>query len=78
MRVYNDLGEVVTGLRVTPDVRPGTCHLPKGLWSHNTANGRTANALSPDTLTDVGGGACYNDARVEVERVAPVTQTLLV
>jgi hypothetical protein len=43
--------------------------LPKGLWSHHTRNGATANALAPDTLTDRAGGACFNDARVQVERV---------
>ena len=26
-----------------------------------------ANALAPDTLTDLGGAACFNDARVQVE-----------
>ena len=41
--------------------------LPKGLWRKHTANGLTANALAPDTLTDLGGGACFNDARVQVE-----------
>jgi hypothetical protein len=43
--------------------------LPKGLWSHNTESGTTANALAPDTLSDLGGGACFNDARVEVRRL---------
>ena len=43
------------------------CILPKGIWSHNTESGTTANALSPDTLTDLGGGACFNDARVDIE-----------
>ncbi len=52
-------------------MRPGRVELPKGLWSHHTANGATANALVPDTLTDLGGGACFNDARVEVERHRP-------
>ena len=42
--------------------------LPKGLWAKHTLNGQTANALSPDTLTDLGGGACFNDARVEIRR----------
>jgi hypothetical protein len=40
--------------------------LPKGLWRKSTYNGSTANALAPDTLTDLGGGACFNDARVQV------------
>ena len=42
--------------------------LPKGIWDHNTLNGATSNALVPDTLNDLGGGASFNDARVQVER----------
>jgi anaerobic selenocysteine-containing dehydrogenase len=69
VRVWNALGEVLCGVRVSGDLRPGVVYLPKGLWSHHTATGATANALAPDTLTDLGGGACFNDARVEVERL---------
>ncbi len=69
VRVWNDLGEVVCPARISADVRPGVAVLPKGLWSHNSENGATANALAPDTLTDIGEGACFNDARVEVARV---------
>jgi anaerobic selenocysteine-containing dehydrogenase len=69
IRAFNRLGEVVTAARVTPEVRPGVVRLPKGLWAKHTANGRTSNALCPDTLTDLGGGACFNDARVEVSRI---------
>jgi hypothetical protein len=29
----------------------------------------SATALAPATLTDLGGGACFNDARVEVAKV---------
>ena len=41
--------------------------LPKGLWRSSTGNNATATALVSDALTDIGGGACFNDARVEVE-----------
>ena len=68
MRVWNRLGEVVTKARITGDLRPGVALLPKGLWRHNTENGATANELAPDTLTDLGAGACFNDARVEIAR----------
>ena len=68
VRVFNELGEVRCGVQVGAWIRPGTVSLPKGLWRKHTANGFTANALAPDTLTDLGGGACFNDARVEVER----------
>jgi anaerobic selenocysteine-containing dehydrogenase len=56
-------------LQVGAWIRPGTVSLPKGLWRRHTANGYTATVLAPDTLTDFGGGACFNDARVEVEKV---------
>ena len=68
VRVYNALGEVLCRARVRDAIKPGVVFLPKGLWSHNTDNGVTASALAPDTLADLGGGACFNDARVEVER----------
>ena len=68
VRIWNELGEVLCRAQLGTWTRPGTVVLPKGLWRRNTQNGYTANALAPDTLTDVGGGACFNDARVQVER----------
>ena len=53
-------------LAINEDIRPGTVSLSKGLWRKSTYNGSTSNALVPDSLTDVAGGACFNDARVEV------------
>jgi anaerobic selenocysteine-containing dehydrogenase len=70
VRMHNDRGEVRCTVHVDDRVRPGTVSLPKGLWRRHTANGYTANVLAPDTLTDLGGGACFNDARVEVTGVA--------
>jgi anaerobic selenocysteine-containing dehydrogenase len=66
VRIFNDLGEVQCPLQVLPTIRPGTISLPKGLWRRSTRNGVTGTALVPDTLTDIGGGACFNDARVQV------------
>jgi len=70
VRVFNELGEVHCELSVTAAVRPGTVSLPKGLWRRSTRNGFTTTALTPDTLTDLGGGACFNDARVQVGSLA--------
>lgn len=67
---FNELGRVECRVRVSNEVRPGVVVLPKGLWSRHTSNGATANALAPDALTDLGGGATFNDARVEVTRAA--------
>jgi anaerobic selenocysteine-containing dehydrogenase len=69
IRVYNRLGEVHCRATVGGWICPGTVSLPKGLWRRHTANGSTATALAPDTISDLGGGACFNDARVQVEKV---------
>jgi anaerobic selenocysteine-containing dehydrogenase len=71
IRIFNRLGEVVCLAAIDPGLRRGVVVLEKGLWSHNTFNGSTSNALVPDELTDLGGGACFNDARVEVEPAGP-------
>jgi anaerobic selenocysteine-containing dehydrogenase len=69
VRVFNDLGEVRCRVQISDRMRDGVCGLPKGAWRHSSRNGRTATALCPQHVNDVGGGACYNDARVQVERV---------
>jgi anaerobic selenocysteine-containing dehydrogenase len=69
VRVWNELGEVRCGAKVNPDVRSGVCVIPKGMWRKHTRNGLTSNALIPDGLSDLGGQAAWNDARVQVERV---------
>ena len=62
--------------RSLPTIRPGTVSLPKGLWRRSTRNGFTGTALVPDTLTDLGGGACFNDARVQVASLATALKVL--
>jgi anaerobic selenocysteine-containing dehydrogenase len=73
VRVYNDQGEVHCLLRLGTDIARGTVSMPKGLWRRSTMNRSTSNALAPDTLSDLGGGACFNDARVEVVRILDAT-----
>jgi anaerobic selenocysteine-containing dehydrogenase len=69
VRAYNHGGEVHCRLKVSEMIRPGVAAMPKGAWRKASANGQTATALAPDTLSAVGGGACFNDARVEVKRL---------
>jgi anaerobic selenocysteine-containing dehydrogenase len=68
VRMFNDSGEVLCTAKLNGDLRPGVASLPKGLWARHTHNGQTANALAPDTLSDLGAGACFNDTRVQIER----------
>jgi anaerobic selenocysteine-containing dehydrogenase len=69
VRIFNDLGEVRLKVRLTHLVRPGTVSMPKGVWRRHTPNGWTSNTLVPDSLADLGGGACFNDARVDMAKV---------
>ena len=69
IRVFNSLGETHLTAKLTHLVRPGTVSMPKGVWRRHTRNGYTSNALAPDSLSDLGGGACFNDARVEVSKL---------
>jgi anaerobic selenocysteine-containing dehydrogenase len=69
VRVFNGLGEMHIKARLTHLVRPGLVSMPKGVWRRHTGNGYTTNALTPDSLTDLGGGACFNDARVQVAKL---------
>ena len=68
VRVFNARGEMRVPLALDEDLRPGVVCFAKGMWARHTLDGNTSNALVPDDLTDLGGGACFNDARVEVER----------
>jgi anaerobic selenocysteine-containing dehydrogenase len=69
VRMFNKSGEVLCTAKLSGELRPGLASLPKGLWARHTHNGQTANALAPDTLSDLGAGACFNDTRVQIERV---------
>ncbi|HEX2163492.1 MAG TPA: molybdopterin-dependent oxidoreductase, partial [Thermoanaerobaculia bacterium] len=69
VRVWNDQGEVICRARVSERLRPGVARMPKGAWRRDSENGATATALTPATV-GFAGGACFNDARVEVERLA--------
>ncbi|HEX3758605.1 MAG TPA: molybdopterin-dependent oxidoreductase [Kofleriaceae bacterium] len=70
IRIWNRFGEVHCVAKIAPEVRDGVCVLPKGLWRRHTANGYTANALIPPAFADLAGQAAYNDARVQVARLA--------
>lgn len=70
IRVFNHLGEVHCRARVSSRTRTGVVLMPKGAWRRASANGFTSTALCPSDTQRVGGGACFSDARVEVERLA--------
>lgn len=70
VRVWNDLGEVFLPLKVTANLRPGVVCSEKGAWMRTSRNGQTVSALAPAHKADLAEGACFNDSRVDVERMA--------
>lgn len=68
VKVRNTYGEVHCRLKVSAEIRSGVVLMPKGAWRKSSLNGKTSNALSPDTISALGA-ACFNDARVEVEKL---------
>jgi anaerobic selenocysteine-containing dehydrogenase len=67
VKVWNDLGEVILPLRISLTVRPGVVCSDKGAWLRTSTNGQTISALAPSHKADIADGACFNDARVEVQ-----------
>ena len=69
IKVFNQRGEVYLHVRVKNKVRKGVVCMPQGFWSSLMKGGSSANALTHDKLTDMGGSAALQEARVEVMRV---------
>ena len=70
VRVFNDRGTVEVQARVGDKVRSGVVSLPSGWWASLSPSGSSANALTPDGLSDLGGGGDFHSALVQVELAA--------
>ncbi|HEY3486385.1 MAG TPA: molybdopterin-dependent oxidoreductase, partial [Ilumatobacteraceae bacterium] len=67
-RVWNDRASLELPVRITRRLRPGVSAIPFGWWMAHHPDGRIANSLTNDTLTEWGGGVAYSDTLVQVER----------
>ncbi len=74
VRLFNDRGSVLALARVGTVVPPGVAALPSGWWASLVEGAASANALTPATLTDLGGGCAFHDVLVEVEHAAQTAQ----
>ena len=66
-RVWNDRASVTVPVRITERLRTGVVAIPFGWWSRHHPDGKVANSLTNDTLTEWGGGVAYSDTLVQVE-----------
>jgi anaerobic selenocysteine-containing dehydrogenase len=67
-RVWNERASVQLPVRVTGRLRPGVAAIPFGWWMTQHPDGRAANSLTNDTLTEWGGGVAFSDTLVQVAR----------
>jgi anaerobic selenocysteine-containing dehydrogenase len=66
--VFNNRGTLLLKAKVSGAVRPGVTRAPSVRWPKRSVDGRNANALTSDRLTDMGGGPVLYSCLVEVER----------
>ena len=69
VRAHNVRGELRLRARVADRVVPGVVAVPSGWWASLSPNGSSANALTADGLSDMGGGGDFHDTLVDVERI---------
>ncbi|MGF9917566.1 molybdopterin oxidoreductase family protein [Paenibacillus ehimensis] len=68
VRVRNSRGSCELTASVGDDVLPGTV-VSQGLWADEEGSSRLVNALTPDRVADMGGGAVFFSGRVQVEKL---------
>ena len=66
VRTFNDRGAFLAKARVSDDARPGVVVGLSVWWAKMCPGGRNANAVTSQELTDMGGGATFYDALVDV------------
>jgi len=68
VRAFNDRGSLLLTAEVDGVVAAGVVRAPSVRWNKLSEDGRNANALTSDRLTDLGGGPTFYSCLVEVER----------
>ncbi|WP_100407810.1 molybdopterin oxidoreductase family protein [Bacillus solitudinis] len=68
VRIWNDRGECEIIAAVGENVLPGVV-VSQGLWADMPGKKQLVNALAPDRLADMGGGATFFSGRVNIEKI---------
>lgn len=69
VRVYNERGEFTAKARVSEKARPTVVVALSVWWKKLTKDGKNANDVTSQGLTDLGAAATFYDALVEVEKI---------
>lgn len=71
VRVFNDRGAFELAAHVTDHARPGVVVALSVWWKKLARDGKNANELTHQRLTDIGRAAAFYDCLVEVEKTRP-------
>ncbi|SEC54530.1 molybdopterin-dependent oxidoreductase [Paenibacillus sp. GP183] len=67
IRIWNERGECKLSVTIGKDVLQGVV-VSQGLWADSSEGKALVNALTPDRVADMGGGATFFSGRVHVEK----------
>ncbi|MES2743725.1 MAG: molybdopterin oxidoreductase family protein [Pseudomonadota bacterium] len=70
VRIFNDRGSFVARARVTAKARPGLVVGLSVWWKKLASDGKNANEVTSQRLTDMGRAPTFYDTLVEVEKIA--------
>ncbi|MFT4584107.1 MAG: anaerobic selenocysteine-containing dehydrogenase [Gammaproteobacteria bacterium] len=70
IKMFNRYGEVHVRASVCDVTKAGIVYLPFNWWPETTANGQSANALTPEGLSRREIGSNAFDAHVEIQKIA--------
>jgi anaerobic selenocysteine-containing dehydrogenase len=68
VRAFNERGSLLLTAEVDGVVGCGVVRAPAVRWAKRSPDGRSANALTSEKLTDIGGGPTFYSCLVEVEK----------
>ena len=71
VRIFNDRGSFVAKARVTPKARAGLVVGLSVWWKKLASDGKNANEVTSQRLTDMGRAPTFYDTLVQVEKAAP-------
>ncbi len=74
VRVFNDRGSLELKARITDRARPGVVVALSVWWKKLARDGKNANELTSQVLTDIGRAPTFYDCRVDLEPVAPASR----
>jgi anaerobic selenocysteine-containing dehydrogenase len=70
VRIFNQRGSFQVKARVTDKAKPGLVVALSVWWKKYGLDGKNANEVTSQRLTDMGGGPTFYDVLVQVEKVA--------